>query len=117
MVVGAACAILNMILMISGDWIGIHYAPMTVVAFFIVTPIGYLLHAGFTFGEKMSWRSFAKFTSGVAVGFPISLLAFTLLCSGLGLSVAVAAPIATVILFVWNYALAHWAILGRLGLR
>ena len=117
MVVGAICAMANMILMIAGDWVGIHYAPMTVVAFVLVTPMGYFLHAAFTFSEKMSWRSFAKFTSGVAAGYPISLLSFAILCSALGLSVAVAAPIATVILFVWNYVLAHWAILGRLGVR
>jgi hypothetical protein len=34
-----------------------------------------------------------------------------LLCSGLGMRVAIATPIATLLLFVWNFTLARWAIL------
>jgi hypothetical protein len=40
-----------------------------------------------------------------------------ILCTGLGIPVIIAAPTATIVLFLWNYASAHWAILGTLRFR
>lgn len=117
LVVGATCAVANNVLMIVGDWAGVHYAPMTLIATLLVIPLGYLLHSGFTFGERPSWPAFFRFASGIAVGFPISLATFALLCSGFRLPMVIAAPIATVILFVWNYASSRWAILGKWRIR
>lgn len=48
------------------------------------------------------------------MAYPISVAMMIVLCSGLSLSVAIATPIATVALFVWNFVAAHWAILPRL---
>lgn len=112
-IIGAICALTYNAVMILGDLAGGHYAPMTVLSFGIMTPLGYLLHSRFTFREKISSRSFLRFASGVTAGFPLSLLSMAILCTGLGLPVAIAAPIATMTLFLWNYALAHWAILDR----
>lgn len=109
-VVGAMCAIANNLVMIVGDRAGIHYFPMSILSFLLVTPFGYLLHSGFTFGEPRSFRAFLRFSSGVALGFPIYLITMAILCTGLSLSVVVATSIATVLLFLWNYASAHWAI-------
>lgn len=112
-IVGAICALTYNAVMILGDLAGGHYAPMTVLSFGIMTPLGYLLHSHFTFREKLSSRGFLRFASGVAAGFPLSLLSMAILCTGLGLSILIAAPIATITLFLWNYASAHWAILDR----
>lgn len=112
-IVGAICAATHNAVMVLGDLAGGHYVPMTVLSFWIVTPPGYLLHARFTFREQFSLRGFLRFTSGIAAGFPLSLLSMTTLCTGLGLPVVIAAPIATVTLFLWNYVSAHWAILDR----
>jgi len=112
-IVGAICALTYNAVMILGDLAGGHYVPMTVLSFGIVTPLGYLLHSRFTFREQLSLRGFLRFASGVTAGFPLSLLSMAILCTGLGLPVAIAAPIATMTLFLWNYALAHWAILDR----
>lgn len=116
-VVGAICAAMHNFIMIGGDWLGAHYLPMSFVSFALVTPVGYWLHSDFTFGGKLSFRNFLRFAAGVAAGFPLSLLVMAILCTGLGLPVIIAAPVATAVLFVWNYASAHWAILGRLRLR
>lgn len=115
--VGATCALAHNAIMIAGDWAGVHYVVMTFVSFLVVTPLGYLLHSGFTFGAHLSLMGLVRFASGVAAGFPLSLLSMVLLVSGLGLPVVIAAPVATLILFVWNYVAAHWAILGRLRFR
>jgi putative flippase GtrA len=112
-IVGAICALTYNAVMILGDLAGGHYGPMTILSFGIVTPLGYLMHSSFTFKERPSLRGFLRFASGVAAGFPLSLLSMAILCTGLGLPVVIAAPIATITLFLWNYASAHWAIFGR----
>jgi putative flippase GtrA len=117
LVVGAACAVLYNAVMILGERAGFGYVSSSIFSLFVVIPVGYLLHAGFTFGSGRSWSAFFRFAGSILVGFPISLLTVALLSSGAGLSMVIAAPIATLVLLVWNYATAHWAILGRFGLR
>ena len=111
--IGLLCAAANNVILILGDFVGAHYVPMVALAFAVVTPLGYLLHSSFTFGDRLSWIGLVRFTSGAAMGFPLSLLSMAILCTGLGLRVAIAAPIATVMLFLWNYASARWAIVGQ----
>ena len=98
--------------MILGDLAGGHYALMMLVSFVITTLLGYCLHAAVTFREGVSWRTFLRFAAGAAMGFPICFAVMAILCSGLGLPVMIASPVATVVLVLWNYASAHWAILG-----
>ncbi|WP_426169857.1 GtrA family protein [Sandarakinorhabdus sp. DWP1-3-1] len=109
-VIGAACAIMQNVVMIAGAALGAHYMPLAVLAFAIVTPLGYLLHARYTFVAPLSWRDFMRFASGIAAGFPLYFIVMATLCSGVGLPVVVAAPVATIVLYVWNYLSAHWAI-------
>jgi putative flippase GtrA len=111
--IGVVCAILQSAIMILGDAAGYPYVILTVAAFGIVTPIGYVLHAWFTFKEPLSMKAFLRFSSAAATGFPIALLTMVALCSGAGLPVILASPLATIILFTWNFAAAHWAIKRR----
>ena len=112
-VVGAVCAIVHNIVMIGGDFTGLHYFPATLLSFAIVTPLGYFLHCRFTFRRQQTVDGFLRFMAGIAVGYPISLLLMVLFCSGMGLPVLIAAPLATIALFLFNYASAHWAIMRR----
>ena len=111
--VGAICALAHNAIMILGGLAGAHYAPLTIVSFAAVTPLGYFLHTAVTFEKQRSWRAFARFAAVLATGFPINFALMALFCSGLSMPVALATPIATAALFFWNYASAHWAILGR----
>lgn len=115
--VGAVCATAHNVIMIVADQVGVHYLLGTVISFLAVTPLGYALHSRFTFAEPLRVKAFARFVGGVAMAYPISVAMMIVLCSGLGLSVAIATPIATVALFVWNFIAAHWAILPQLYLR
>jgi putative flippase GtrA len=108
--VGAVCAVTANALLILGDWAGVHYAAMSVVAFVLVTPAGYVLHASITFRKPRRLTDFLRFASGVATGLPISLLMLAILCSGLRLPVSIGAPVTTVLLIVWNYCSTHLAI-------
>lgn len=115
--VGLMCAIAHNAIMIAVDQVGGHYLLGILVSFLAVTPIGYALHSRFTFAEPLRLKAFTRFVGSVVAAYPISVAMMVVLCSGFGLSVAIATPIATVALFVWNFATAHWAILPRLYLH
>lgn len=111
--VGVVCAITHNLIMIGANLAGLHYFPSTLLSFAVVTPLGYSLHCRFTFRKAYSLDGFLRFMSGIAVGYPLSLGLMVLFCSGLALPVFVAAPLATIALFVFNYVSAHWAIVRR----
>jgi putative flippase GtrA len=113
-IVGGVCALANYMVMLTVDFLGGHYLLGTAIAFIIVTPIGYLLHSWFTFAEPFGLNAFLRFVGGVASAYPIAAGLLIVLCSGMRLSVAVAMPIATIVMFGWNFAAAHWSIWQRL---
>lgn len=110
---GAICALCHNLIMIGADTIGVHYAAATFLSFWLVGALGFFLHVRFTFAARASWPAYWRFMGGLSFGLPLSLVIMFLLCDGAGLPVAIAAPIATVALFVVNYILARWAILYR----
>lgn len=114
--VGLVCALANYAVMLAVDFAGGHYLLGTVISFSIVTPLGYALHSWFTFSEPFRLKAFLRFAGAIASTYPVAIAMLALLCSGLGLSVAIAIPIATIALFAWNFVAAHWAILPRLNL-
>jgi putative flippase GtrA len=112
LLVACLCAGAHNLIMIAGDRAGGNYAVMTLVSFLIVTPTAYALHSHFTFNAPRSLRALVRFASGTAMALPLSLLAMIVLCSVLTLPVVIAAPISTVLLFLWNYISAHLSIVG-----
>lgn len=110
--VGTICAVLNNILIIGGAFFGISYLVMSFISFGLLTTFAYFMHTSFTFRERRSARGLLRFSSGFATGFPVFILLMAGL-SGLGMSVAVATPLSTVLIYVWNFALAHWTIRHR----
>ena len=113
--IGLVCAVANYAVMLANDYLGGHYLLGTVISFLIVTPMAYVLHSLFTFAEPFSRKAFMRFVAGVASAYPVAAGLMIILCSGLRLSVAIATPIATVLIFGWNFAAAHWSILPRMG--
>ena len=111
--VGAFCALTHNVIMIGADLAGLHYLPATFISFAVVTPLGYLLHCRFTFHQAHSLAGFLRFTAGIAAAFPLSLGLMALFCTVLQWPVLVAAPLTTVLLVVYNYVSAHWAIIRR----
>jgi len=114
--VGGFCALANYIIMLVNDAVGGHYLLGTVIAFIAVTPLAYVLHSWFTFAEPLSITAFLRFVAGVASAYPVATGLMIILCSGLGLSVALAWPIVTAAIFAWNFAAAHVSILYGYGL-
>jgi putative flippase GtrA len=113
-IVGAVCAVVYNLIMITSAFAGLHYLPASFIAFAFLTPFAYFLHCRFTFRKAPSIDGFLRFTGGAALGYPLSLGLMALFCTIFGLPVLVAAPLTTVTLFIFNYMSAHWAIVRRL---
>ena len=109
--VGVLCAVLNNLIVFVMDHAGYQYVAAVCAAFALVTLIGYLLHSTYTFGVGASRAGALRFVGASLTSFPLALGAMFVMCSGMGLSASLAMPIATVLLFAWNYALAHLTIL------
>jgi putative flippase GtrA len=112
--VGVFCVVSNCAIMLGVDAAGGHYLLGTLASFILTTPAAFMLHSRFTFRERMSMRSFIRFVSGAASAYPLAAGTMIVLCSGLHLGVGIATPIATIFLFGWNFAAAHWSILPRM---
>src|SRR5688572_13354191 len=100
--------------MIAGDWIGVHYAVSLVFSFVIVVVMGYRLHSGWTFTAAVRSRSsFRRYAVVASANYPISLAGMFVFVDLVGLSVPVASPVLTVLLFGLNFLGNRWALKAR----
>lgn len=112
--VGGVCALVHNAIMIAGDRAGLHYAVSLVISFAVVVVIGYSLHSRWTY--KLAVRGAASFWRYVVVAsanFPASLAGMFVFVDLVGLSVPIASPIVTVLLFVMNYLGNKWALRAK----
>ena len=110
--VGLACAVVNNVLLISLSAAGVGVMAASLLALGPTLLIGYGLHVAVTFEAKSSSAAFLRYSAGIIAGYPVWLGTLFLLCDMLKLSVVVAGPLGTLLMFLWNYALTHWAFLG-----
>lgn len=113
LLVGLACAALNNVLVIALDAAGVHYALAAAIAFVPVLLAGYALHVAFTFSQTPGWVSLARYGLAMLANYPLLVALLFVLCDLGQLPVRLAVPIATVLMFVWNYAASRWAIVAR----
>jgi putative flippase GtrA len=110
--VGAACAALNNILVIGLAAFGIHYFFSTALAFVPVLCVGYAVHKNFTFCSSASWPSFIRYTLAMLMNYPIWIIGLYVQCNLFGVSISVAAPMTTALVFAWNFVSTRWALLA-----
>jgi putative flippase GtrA len=115
--VGLICAIINNLVVISMDHLGYDYAISVTLGFVIVTIVGYLLHCAYTFRAKAAVAGWMRFVSANLSGFPLSMGSMFLLCDVTHLKASVAMPIATMILFGWNYLVADLVIIRSVRIQ
>jgi putative flippase GtrA len=111
--VGLTCALLQNAVIIGLDLLGVHYAVSVLIAYVGVVAYGFTQHCYFTFEQRPSAKSFLRYATGMATNYPIYVALMFVFCDGAGLSVPIAAPLTTVLLFAWNYLAASWAITGK----
>ena len=113
--IGGSVAALNNVVLIGGDRLGISYPVLVLLTWVIGGSVAFALHSHITFRSAPSWASFLQFMGGVAIGIPLSLLFLALCVTWLKLPMWIAAPLATVAMFLYNYLNARTAILWRWG--
>lgn len=111
---GAICALLNNIILIGGDRLGIGYVALILLTFLITGTVAYLFHSRFTFRRDGRWGGYLVFMAGIALGVPVTLALLTLLGPLLGMPMWIAAPLLTLLMLLYNYANARLAITSRL---
>ena len=111
--IGVVVALVNNVLLVAGDRLGIAYPALILLTWAIGGGLGYGLHVHFTFRAGATWKSFAQFMGGVAVGIPLTFALLALLVSWWKFPMSIAAPTTTVAMYAFNYANARVAILWR----
>ncbi|MEP7040442.1 MAG: GtrA family protein [Chloroflexota bacterium] len=111
--VGATCAVLNSLILIGLDRVGIHYAVSSLIAFVVVVSVGYSLHSWFTFRVRRGLSTFALYAMALAANYPLQVLTLYLLVDLLRLPIVVASPISTLALAGWNVFATRWALVRR----
>jgi len=111
--VGAFCAVLNSLILIGGDAIGVHYIVSNMAAFILVCTLAFILHARWTFAVLMSWSSYRRFVTGLISALVISTALYALIYDALNVPMIIASPFITGLLMVYNYLAARKAIAGR----
>lgn len=109
-IVGLICAVTHNAIVLAAGWWQIHYAPACVISYLVVVVLGFALHVRFTFEQPATAASFWRYSLSMAANYPITLVLLFVMCDMAKWPVAVAAPVATVLLFVWNYLTGRWAI-------
>lgn len=110
LIIGLGCALLNNAILIGADVAGAHYVGGTLLTFATTIPLAYMAHAKWTFSTTPSWRGLARFIFGSLSSLAAALAAVTLFRGALGLPMVVAAPLATIAMTLYNFAMARWAV-------
>ena len=114
--VAAFCLAMHNGIMIFADWSGLTLLEAASTSFCIMVVTGYVLLSAFVFVGARSWRGFWRYTGAMAANFPLSTGLLWLFFDVAGQPMAIAAPAATIVMVIFNFAASRWAIAGR-GLR
>ena len=109
--VGLACAVLHNAVMIGADRIGLHYVTSSIASFIIVVSFGYWLHSAWTFAlAERGGASFARYALMASANLPLSIAGMFAFVDVGHLPVAIAAPVVTVLLALFNFVGSRWAL-------
>ncbi|HXS49252.1 MAG TPA: GtrA family protein [Sphingomicrobium sp.] len=111
--IAAACALLNVAVMILGDRAGLHYAVSTAISFCLCVVVGYSLHSRFTFLVLPSVAGLRRYTTAMALNFPLALASMWFFHDAMGIAIGAAAVASTAALTAYNYLSSRWAIAAR----
>ena len=107
--IGAVCALLNNALIIFFSWHGFGYASASVMAFAPVLLVGYFLHCGLTYRAHPGWCSLVRYVAVMLANYPLWFCALYGFVDLARLPIEIAAPMATILLFGWNFISSGWA--------
>jgi len=108
--VGAAFAVLNMLLIILLDRVGIHYVVSILIAAATLIPLSYWPHVRFTYQVNPGFGSFLRYIGTQLVNTPITIVLMFVATEWLGMPVSIATPAVLLTLFILNLFSSYWAI-------
>lgn len=108
--VGTVFAVLNMLLIIALDQVGIHYSIAILIAAATLIPLSYWPHVSFTYQVSPGLSSFLRYVGAQLMNTPIMLFLMWLATDRLGFSVAIATPSILLLIFSYNLGSSFWAI-------
>lgn len=109
-VVSAFCLIFGVTLISTINSWGIHYSFATVMAFSIVAIVGFVLHCFWTFSVERTLPSFIRYLSALGLNIPLTIILIGIGHDLLGLTVPISTLAASILLFLWNFFAARWAL-------
>jgi putative flippase GtrA len=110
LIVGLICAVAHNAIVLGADRLGLHYAVGCVLSYVLVVLLGFALHVRFTFGATPTPAGFWRYAVSMAANYPLMLALLFVMCDVAGWPVAIAAPLATVLLMAWNFVASRWAL-------
>ena len=111
--IAATCVVVNFVVMVGGERIGLHYVVSTSISFAVCVVLGYLLHSNFTFVAPISAAGFARYRVALSLNYPLSSASICFFNLFLALPMIIAAPAATIVLTLYNFTSSRWAITQR----
>ena len=108
-------AVIGNAILIGGDAAKIAYPLLVLVSWFVTGTLAYALHAMFTFQAGLAAGSWLRFMAGNALSVPAWMVVVGF-GKMMGWPMAVSAPVATLVMFAYNYINARLAILRRFAL-
>jgi putative flippase GtrA len=110
--VAGFCIILHNAVMIIADAGGMALWAAVLLSFTIVASAGYALHCAVTFRQPLALRGFARYTVAMSANVPLAFVTTWFWHEWVGLSMPVAAPLASVCMLAVNFMLGRWAIVA-----
>lgn len=110
---GALVAAVNNVLLIVGARAAIGRLDLVIGTWIVGGSLGYWLHARTTFSARLDPCAYVRFMAGVALGIPVVWVLLEILAGWLALPMAIAAPLMTAIMLVYNYCNARFAIVRQ----
>lgn len=114
--VAATCIVLHNGVLIGGDAIGMPLWATVSASFVIVASVGYVLHGLFTYSQPLTMANFAKYGIAMSANIPLAFVTIWLWKDIVGLSMILAAPLASACMLAINFLLGAWAMIpGKQG--
>ena len=111
--VAATCMGAHNLVMIVADRVGVVMPLAVLISFCLVVLLGFALHSRFTFAVRGDLASLLRYAAAMAANLPLTILLLWLLADLLCWPMALAAPVATIVLVVVNFFASRWAIVSR----
>lgn len=112
-VVSGICFLLGATLIPAFASLGLHYAFATLAAFTIVALVGFILHSKWTYQVERSARGFVRYFSVMLLNLPLTVILIGLAHDFAQIPLTIAAPMTSILLFVWNYLAVRWAVVRK----